>query len=251
MNQLQNDDYEPSGYSPEPDIEYRGDPQGLAIITLILGCFSFLAYFKTLFWAIPIFTVVLGALSLFALARNPNKIGRKAALAGMALAVFFGSWTAGRHYSRQYWLTRNARQCAHFWFDLVQQNKLREAHQLLIPPPQWSQEAPLDQLYASESTLQKAFEDFFSKPPLGTLVEVAPRAVIEFVGLQSHQRAPPHDDLVLQYVARYQQQGQLQELLLNITVRRSLQPGEDASNWYIVNVQEPNSSSETPGSMGA
>lgn len=243
MTQTSSQNHEPAEYYLDPDVEFHGQPQALALVTLALGLSSFLACFHAVFWILPIMAVVLGSISLFTLARSPDKIGRKAALVGMFLAILIGSMTISRHVTRQQWVSTHARRYANLWLQLIQQNKLKEAHQLHLP--QVSRAGPgvsLDEHYA-EQLLQEEFEGFYSSAPLQTFVEVAPRATIEFVGQTGYQPTASHDDVGLRYVARYQENDASKELKIDLVMRRQFRLEQGISSWYLLDVREAD---ETP-----
>ncbi|MGM0486433.1 MAG: hypothetical protein ACQESR_06695 [Planctomycetota bacterium] len=226
-------------YDPDPDIEFHGQPQALALITLAFGLLSFLACFHAMFWSLPILAVLLGPISLFTLARSPEKLGRKAALAGMFLAILFGSLTVSRYVSRQRWVSKHARRYANLWLERIQENKLREAHQLHLPQVgRAGAGVSLDQHYREQEPLQEELEGFYSSDPLKTLVEVAPRATIEFVGQTGYQPTASHDDVVLRYVARYQENGEPRELKMDLVMRREVQFKQGISSWYLLDVRD-------------
>src|SRR3972149_2495081 len=141
---------------------YRS-PHILALLTLAVGLMSFLALFHTMFWGIPLVTLVLGVFSLWSLARNPEKIGRKAVLFGMALALFFGAWAPARYLLRQHWLVGIARTYADTWVELIRQKNLQEAHQLHVPKSQRASEGDvLDEFYRKLPNAQLDLARFFN-----------------------------------------------------------------------------------------
>ncbi|MFW6169322.1 MAG: hypothetical protein ACODAD_02450 [Planctomycetota bacterium] len=239
MTQTSSENHDRPEYDLDPDIEFHGQPQALALITLALGLLSFLACFNTMFWGLPILALVLGPISLFTLARSPDKIGRKAALAGMLLAILFGSSTISRHVSRRLWVSEHARRYANLWLQRIQENKLKEAHQLHLPQAHRAATGgSLDKHYREQQPLQEELEGFYGSAPLKTFIEVAPRAKIEFVGQIGYQPAVSQDDVVLRYVARYQQNGESKELAMDLIMRRKAQFEQGISSWYLLNVRE-------------
>jgi len=162
--------------------EYRS-PQPLAMVTLVLGCLCFLALFRPTLWIFPLVTLVLGFVSLRALASNPEKIGRKAALAGMFLAAFFLTWAATQRYVRESRLVGHARQYADAWLELLKQQKLREAHQLHVPRGKRAEAgSSLEEFYEKQRYAQSDFESFYDKEPLKEIIQFAPRAQFTFDG---------------------------------------------------------------------
>lgn len=246
MTQTPNDDRAVPEYDPEPDIQFRGQPQVAALVTLALGLFSFLACFNTMFWSVPILTVILGPISLFTLARNPDKIGRKAALTGMFLAILVGSFTVTRHLSRQGWLAGEARQCADTWLERIQQNKLHEAHQLHLPQPQRAATGvSLEKHYNNgQPPLQEGFEGFYGAAPMKKLVEVAAAAKFEFVGRVGYRPDVSHDDVVLRYLARYKEDGEAKQLKMDICMRRSPETDDGMGSWHVYEVMEADPSQQ-------
>jgi hypothetical protein len=228
-------------YDPISDVEFRQPPQVLAIVTLVLGLLSFVALFKTTLWIFPFVTIVLGGVSVFSLARNPEKIGRKAALLGIVLAVFFGSWAASRYFSRQQWLCGQARQNADAWLELIQENKLHEAHQLHLHPHERDDYVG-KRASSTEEQPESDYDSFYGSSPLREFVKVAPEATVEFVRVEDYV---PNgitgltDTFVLRYVARYEEAGQPQELALRIVMRRNEQSAAGDCAWVIIRVARP------------
>ncbi len=133
--------------------------------------------FKPTLWVFPLVTFGVGFASLYALAKNPLKIGRKAALIGLALAFFFLAWGGSHYFSRQQWIVHCARQYADAWLELVRADQLRDAHQLHLPKASRIGEGmTMDDYYAAHPLAQTDFDAFFEKPPLKTLLELGPSA---------------------------------------------------------------------------
>lgn len=112
---------------------------GLAVAALGVGCLSFLAAFGTFFWVLPLLGVCMAAAALRDLGRPESpKVGRLAALAGLALAIGFGlQGIAGTVTSR--WLAaRRAEQAASVFVEAVRHGRIMAARMMLAD----------DQLYA-------------------------------------------------------------------------------------------------------
>ncbi len=61
------------GESREEVVEYRS-PAVLPIVTLVLGCLSFLAVFKPLYWIVPIVAIALGLVALYCAGEKPPEV---------------------------------------------------------------------------------------------------------------------------------------------------------------------------------
>ena len=63
-----------------------------AVVGLILGLFSPAAMLHPLLWFVPVLGIFFNGLALWSIARNvPAIVGRKAAVVGLVLSVFFGT----------------------------------------------------------------------------------------------------------------------------------------------------------------
>jgi len=116
--------------------EYR-PISGWAVAGLLIGVLSPLALADPLLWAVPI---IAGAVCVRAFGqiqqKAPVMIGRKAAMVGLWLAVF---WLTAAYSDWAYlrWRIRDeARQAALFWFDLLAKNRPELAFQLTLVPQQ-------------------------------------------------------------------------------------------------------------------
>ncbi len=225
---------------PDADEQFQKSPQGMAIVTLILGLFSPLALLKPMFWVLPISAAALGAVSLFTLARDPEKFGRKAALLGLVLALFFGAWSSSRYFSRVKWLEGVAREKADIWFELVKEDRLLEAHQLHL---RFDRRAPqgtsLVQYYAEGDVMEENPVDFFSGTVLQQLRDAGPDVEIKFKQFEKHQRWGDYDDVVLRYVADYQKDGQPTDLEMLVRLRRFSHPTKKLAGWAVDSVAGP------------
>ena len=189
MNAIEYDET-PAGEAAELG-EYRS-LQSLAVLTLVLGILSCLALFRTMFWIVPLVTLILGVIALRLLAANPEKIGRKAAIWGMALALLFGAWAPSRYFSRQWWLAGQARTYADAWMELVQQKKLKEAHQL--HGRQETSERARGSRWTSTigtiSTRRPNYDAFFAAEPLKTFSELTGAVQVEFERTEGYETVP-------------------------------------------------------------
>jgi len=217
--------------------EYRS-PQPLAVLTLIFGLLSFLAVFRTLFWVVPLVAFLLGATALWLLSTDPGKVGRKAAIWGMALALFFGAWGPGRYFSRQYWLTGQARVFADAWLELVQQKKLREAHQLHGRQEQRATEGvTLDEFYRADKYAQGDFNTFFRTEPLKSFSALADRGQVEFDQIAAYETDPNYDSIAVRYRVTVDRDGRQYTQPIQLVMRREPLYGTPDFQWFVESVQ--------------
>jgi len=98
--------------------EYRA-VSGMAVAGLVFGMLSPAAMFDPVGFAAPALGILLCAAALWRVARHaPELIGRKAAMLGLVLAVFFGFAATGQWGCYHWLLRQQARQTAEAWFQL-------------------------------------------------------------------------------------------------------------------------------------
>jgi hypothetical protein len=120
--------------SPPANEGYR-TISALALLALVAGLLSVVAFVHPLFWALPIIAVGFAAGALWHIRQRPDEVtGRRAALAGLAAAMFFGCGAVSYSYAREMWLVQRSRLAADQFFSLLAAGKTHEAHQLTLMP---------------------------------------------------------------------------------------------------------------------
>ncbi|MGA2796509.1 MAG: hypothetical protein ABSE63_02910 [Thermoguttaceae bacterium] len=116
--------------------EYRSI-SGWAVAGLVMGLLSPLALADPLLWAVPI---IAGMVCIRAFGqikqKAPAMIGRKAALAGLWLAVFSLTAAYSDWFYFRWRIREEARQAALFWFELLAKDRPELAFQLTLLPRQ-------------------------------------------------------------------------------------------------------------------
>ena len=218
--------------------EYRS-LQSLAVLTLVLGILSCLALFQTMFWIVPLATLILGVTALRLLSADPEKIGRQAAIWGMALALLFGAWAPSRYFSRQWWLAGQARAYADAWMELVQQKKLKEAHQLHGDRDRRADEGvTLDEYYRNDSSAQSNYDAFFAAEPLKTFSELTGAVQVEFERTEGYESSLGSDNVAVRYRVTYDRNGRQRVLPIRVILKRKLAGRTGDHQWFVEAVQE-------------
>jgi hypothetical protein len=120
--------------SPPADESYRTVSAG-AVLALVLGLFSAVAFAHPLLLALPLVAIGLAIAALVRIAQRPGElIGRKAALIGLAAAVLFGCAAISYSFAREAWLVSRSRQAAEHFFSLLAAGKTHAAHQMTLMP---------------------------------------------------------------------------------------------------------------------
>lgn len=115
---------------------------GLAVAALVVGALSFLATFGSFFWVLPLVGVCMAVAALRDLGRPESpKVGRLAALAGLALAIGFGIQGLTGTLTTRWLAARRAEQAATVFVEAVLRGRIMAARLMLAE----------DQLYALAS----------------------------------------------------------------------------------------------------
>lgn len=233
MNAIEHHDF------PAAEVtEYRS-PQPLAVLALVLGLLSFLAVFRPLFWIVPLLALIFGMIGLWLLSGDPGKVGRKAAIWGIALALLFGAWGPSRYLSRQWWLSRQARVYADTWLELIRQEKFREAHQLHGRQAELASEGvTLDEFYRTDKYAQTDYHVFFGSEPLKSLSELAKNAQIVFERTEDYETEVNFDRVTFRYRVTANRDEREYSLPIRLVMRREPILETADSQWFVESVQE-------------
>ena len=105
---------------------------GLAVAALVTGLLSAAAVFGSVFWVLPLVAVCLAVVALRELARpESQKVGRLAAIAGLALAVGFGTQGVAATFVSRWLRERRVEQAAGVFVDAVRQERTTAARRML------------------------------------------------------------------------------------------------------------------------
>jgi hypothetical protein len=242
---------------PQPHVTEQTDAElaayrsisGWAVAGLVIGLLSPLALVDPLLWALPIAAGIVCVRAFSRIKQNaPAMIGRKAALAGLWLAVFslsaaYGDWLYYR------WRMRDeARQAALFWFELLAQNRPELAFQLTLPP---QQRHPFDEriwdFYVdSEKERVKwftALKNYVApgkegEPPnlVRTLLALGDSADVRYLGTLDQFFVEPQYVVDQLFAVTFVESGGKKTFFVSIRLARMGAGGEHAA-WRIIGAQ--------------
>ena len=218
-----------------PDVA-EGDPLAdyrpispLAIVALLAGLASSLAFADPLMLFVPVASAVLAGISLLQFHRSRvPMLGRSAALLGLMFSILFGTWAAAGSWTRQKVLLREAERVGTIWLDLVRDGKLYEAHQLHLS--QRDRAAPgesLDVLYHKKKELENGAHaslaaqmivsrDIFLGPEL---MQLDRQAKIRLLDSETH-RIGSADEVTQRFVVESNRDGQPRTLHVELLLKR-------------------------------
>jgi hypothetical protein len=157
--------------------QYRA-VSGLAVVGLLAGVFSVLAFVHQLLYLVPLAAIVINLLALRQIAEaSPPLIGRKAALTGLALAlIFVGSAPVQRAVHRRD-LRAQSLQIAREWFTALRDDRPEVACRLSRLPTTAAMRAqsPLKQFENGMLSLER-IRKYVRESPVDLLLKLGKRA---------------------------------------------------------------------------
>lgn len=222
----------------EPDaIQYRAI-SGLAAGALALGLIAPIAFAAPALWVVPILGVASSVLALRRVASYaPALLGRKAALAGLALSVLFGvaaptSWLVYR------WELRNeARRFGAFWFDFLLKN---EPHKALQLTENHQLRQPLDdslwEFYPKGSESRTRLEQFLHDKTVRTLLALGDKAIVRYYDTERHGKDIGRDTVLQTYAVTFQSEGEPTTFFVALEMDRFPVPATGRAYWRVANV---------------
>lgn len=208
----------------------------VALGSFLIGSLSWLAAFHPALWLVPAIGIVLSLAAWRAVSGGGGESrfrGRRLAIVGLALSVFFLAYAPVRQVSRQQRLYAEAERVSREWITLVCQGQLREAHQLRLRYDlRTPGDQPLDEFYKKpehEQDLKKFRQDDVVKQLWGTgEIVLRPSADqssspprITLVANRSATTTVDGDDLIVQHFeVELTADGAARRILLHIETLR-------------------------------
>lgn len=219
--------------------EYRA-VSGWAIAALILGLLSPLALVDVWLSVIPVAGIVVAVVALARIAwLAPALTGRKAALAGLFVAVLCASATAADQWFFWRSIDHEARQFAKAWFDFLSEDEPLKAHQLSLPP---SRRQPLNEklpdYYEKGEPWHDELEGYLAQPAIQRLLALGKQAQVRYRATEASGGAT-HSIAVRQlFSVTYDKAEQgTTTFLVRLGMQRVPLEHSQAA-WQMVNVEE-------------
>jgi hypothetical protein len=174
-----------------PDVGQYRSVSWLAVTALVLGCLSALALAHPSLWLVPLLATISAVAALHAIGRRDGLIGRKAAVWGSVVALFFGSWAVTKHFGDRATVYREARILGQEWLQLVVADKKSAAHQLMLAP--MDRQLPglsPQEFYEHDERSRRRRDSFFDMSPARELVEAGKESRIRFIRNVSQTAGP-------------------------------------------------------------
>jgi hypothetical protein len=207
----------------------------LAVVACILGAASALSLTHPLFWFLPPVTIIVSILALRSVAKNRDSlVGRKAALAGLAAATFFGVWAPTSTTMQQVLIPRHARPFANYWLDLLRDGRVQEAHQWTIMPDyRVPADFDLNEFYESDTDAKEDLEVFLDDAVIRSLVRLGRAGKPHLVRTVAVEGTGKHSRTVLDYQVTSKDPS-VEPFDVRIIIERMLEPSDRSVQWRVV-----------------
>jgi len=219
----------------DPDaVQYRA-VSGLAILGLVAGVVSLLALAAPLLWAVAIVAILVNLAALKRIQANaPALLGRKAAMAGLAISIAAFSaapadWIVYRRLVRQ-----EAQQVATQWFDFLRANQPQKAHQLTVSP---ASRDPLDdklwESYREGGDGRMMINQFLREPEVRTLLALGDKATIRYYATESQWTEKDHDSVYQTFAVTFPDSDGLKTFFVGLVMERATDVHTGQAYWQI------------------
>jgi hypothetical protein len=190
--------------------EYQGleSPTGayhsvsaLAIVALVVGLLSPLAFAHELLWSLPLAGIALAAVAIVRIDRSDGMlIGRWAAVLGLVISLFCAAGAITQATTRRMWLAYRAERMTERFVELLREGKSREAHQLWTRPQfRLVPGSDLEELYKANTVAAKEYEGFLEREVIHDLLSLTDGAQVEHLRTRLTFSDHYHDYLMVFY----------------------------------------------------
>jgi len=208
----------------------------LAVVGLFCGLLAVTARLSPAMWFVALAGVVVNSLALRQIARAaPLLLGRKAALVGLNLSIFFGAVATADWYTYNELVRREAQQFASLWFDSLRNREPQKAHQLAINP---AARHPLDDklwsVYYEGSEPRQDLQAYIERPEIKTLMALGDQAQVRYYVCPSQGQEKGNDIVSLVYAVTFPEAGAKKTFFLKLVLERHHLTEPSRAEWRIV-----------------
>ncbi len=151
-----------------------------AVVGTIAGAASFLSLAHPSLWLIPLFALACSVLALVKISLRPDLLfGRRLALLGIGLGIFFLICAPLRYYGERYLLERQAEDYFLAWISLVKDKRFGQAYQATLHPRYRQPDGTdIDLFYRDSPDDRVDQEEYFNFGVAKDLVALGPEVTV-------------------------------------------------------------------------
>lgn len=211
----------------------------LAVVSVGLGIAAALVLVTPLLAPVAVAGMIVAVAALRAIRRSSGElVGAPLAIVGLSLATFFLGWGLAQHLGRQSVLEQRAREMAAVFIDLLQQGRLREAHQFRQTPSlRITAPEALQEHYEKNKEAAAELQSFSLSTGVKDLVTLGKAADVQFETVASATRDGQTDTVILRYsYAPTSDPNERKPLWVYIT--RRYDDGSKRHQWEVGGIQD-------------
>jgi hypothetical protein len=224
----------------QPSSDEFGDYQAistLAVASLLVGAASATALVGVPLWIVPLVGILLSCLALVRIDRSAGTlVGRPLALAGLGLAVCFGTAALAAHLNFQHLTASKAQQVASQWFQALAQGEPEVAHQWTLTPTSRAAQTEGERLksyYEDDEKNRGQLARFVGQKLIADLLHLGTRAHVEPESTRIN-RIDDHLSFVsLVYRVTSDEAGKPARFLIELTLEQRVIPGRQQPRWTV------------------
>jgi len=211
---------------------------GWAVAGLIFGLLAPVAVIDPMLWLVPPVGIVLSGLALRQIARRaPETLGRKAALWGLTLSIFFGTAAPANWFGYRWMVRREARQFASAWFEFLIHDQPHKAYQLTRHP---KYRQPLgDELwefYRGDPRWEGQLIAYVDRPLVHTLLALGEKAQVRYYETAQEDYTGQNAEVFQVYAVTYDDGGEKKTFFVALKMERiKLESG--GANWRLASTK--------------
>ena len=216
--------------------EYRA-LSGLAVVGFLLGLASALALVHIGLIFIGAAAVLCSVVALTRIARLPSEIsGRWLALAGIVLALFWGTAGIAQNLTERRLVNLGSRDFALQWFEYLKRGEPAKALEMAKPA---TSRRPFDQelvdAFLSDEVEYESLQEFVAKPEVRAMLALGDQAQVRhFTCLDSSS-----DSVSQVYAVTYDDHGTKKSFLVKMGLKRNEYPRQGVSAWRTTFTEAP------------
>lgn len=260
MSDLQNADIQ-FHESGEENLQNYRSVNRTSIVGFVLGLLSAASLLHWLLLPIAIAAVLISSLALLQIrAHGGRLLGRKAALAGIALGIFFLAFTTTKEYVRRGELDRQARQHSDKWLELLHEGDLPNLYKAFELQRRYPERQPLGTDLAllfgdpAESTEfdssmvddelrelvmpRMDFRSFLKRPMIKEILGSGPESEITFVQVAGRNKKGDNDIVILEYSIRYKKEDRFKTTRFHVKMARNYYDDIREAHWHVVEIEK-------------
>jgi hypothetical protein len=233
MSELNSAGSEVSADEPEELREYR-PISSLAVVGLVGGMLSVLAFVHPVFWFVPVLSAAIGAWALRRLATSAVPLlGRRAAVAGLTLALLFGAAALTRFGVFRWQMRVETMQLSKQWFEALRDRNPYQAHQLTLSSGRRIKAD--DDLLAryAEPGQRRALEEYVAEPAVRLLLSLGKYAQVRYFANHVTDETNEQPAVIDIYAISVRHAGQTTSCFVQLYWRRSLEFSTKRWSWNL------------------